>query len=474
MVGAPFPQVVSEQALDPLERVRRFADREQLFRGIEKLVVAISGGADSVAALLLLCELGKNHGFAVVAAHFDHHLRRDSTADRDFVTDVCEQLGVPCMTGEGDVPLAASEMKTGIEETARHLRYQFLAFAAERQGAGAVATGHTSNDHVETVIQHILRGSGVRGIRGMLPSSPLPGMPSLNLIRPLMCLPRETTEVVCKTAGIEYRQDETNAQPVATRNRIRRSLLPQLREENPSVDSAILGLAESARELFRFVENSVDLAQPNNRKPGSVVFELETVRDLRSEWRLLLLEREAAFLRAQVDTNRTRLRNLEAVLVRGSGQVVFGDVMVEASVGFVRFSTNQESYSELFQEQFVNLPGITRVGELALQAATTPFLDLGLPAVKVPVDRIEGALRLRPLRSTDRMHYRGFSRKVSGILKKAERVPVWDRSSLLALAGAGDVLAVLGVDVAIDDGCEGEDCYYFRLAESVPLRVDGG
>lgn len=480
MVGAPLPQVVPDDTLPPLERVRRFAESEQLFRSAGKVVVAVSGGADSVAALLLLRDLGQAHGFEVVAAHFDHHLRHESADDRDFVSDLCERLDVPCMTGEGDVFLAAGEMRMGIEETARRLRYQFLAFAAERQGAGAVATGHTADDHVETVLHHIVRGSGVRGIRGMLPAAPLPGMPSLRLIRPILPLARADTVAVCNASGIDYREDATNAELHATRNRLRHTVLPQLREENPSVDAAILGLAESARELFRSVERSADLAQPRDRTPGSVVFELETLRALGSEARLLLLEREAAFLKAEVDANRTRLRNLDEVLSRGSGRVAFGGLTVEVSVGLARLSSgiDDEDAPET-PEQFVNIPGITRAGERVLQAATDPFPDdtAAPPAAAVPADRIEGALRLRALVPGDRMQYRGYRRKVSGVLKSA-RIPAWERGDLIALAGREEVVAVLGASVAIADGGEDDDCYYFRIAPpppaAPPIHVDGG
>ena len=465
--------------LFPLDRVRRFAEQERLLRRLRKVVVAVSGGPDSVAALLLLRELGQEYGFEVTAAHFDHHLRSDSPDDRDFVAALCESLDVPCMTGEGDVPLAAAEMRTGIEETARRLRYQFLAFAAERQEAGAVATGHTSDDLVETVLHHIVRGAGVRGMRGMLPSAPLPGMPSLKLIRPLLALSRAGTVAVCEAAGIDYREDATNADLAATRNRIRHTILPQLREENPSVSAAILGLAASARELFRSVERSVDLAQPRDRSPGSVVFDLGTLRALGSEGRLLLLEREAAFLKAEVDANRTRLRNLDSVLARGTGRVAFGGVTAEASAGSVRLSSGPEEEPLPFEEQFVNLPGITRAGDRVLQAATDAFPGPAgaPPAAPVAADQIEGALRLRPLRPGDRMRYRGFRRKVSGILKN-ERVPRWERGDLIAVAGREDVVAVLGPGVAISGGGEGEDCYYFRLAPPAPapppLHVDGG
>ncbi len=452
----------------PLARVRRFAGRERLFRHVAKLVVAVSGGPDSVAALLLLHELGNAHGFEVVGAHFDHQLRPDSAADKEFVTDLCERLGVPCMTGEGDVRLAAREMRMGVEETARRLRYQFLAFAAQRQGAAAVATGHTSDDLVETVLHHILRGSGVRGMRGMLPSAPLPGMPSLPLIRPLLTLARDDTVAVCEAAGVDYRRDPTNAEVEATRNRIRHAVLPQLREENPAIDTAILGLAESARELFRSVEASADRVQPRDRVPGAVVFDLAAVRELGGEARLLLLEREAAFLKVEVDANRTRLRNLDSVLAGGGGRVAFGGLAIEASAGLVRLTDGQQTPPAI-DEQFLNIPGAATAHDRVVQAATEPFVsgEDAPPTAAVPTDAIEGALRLRALRPGDRLRYRGVRRKVSGVLKNA-RVPAWDRRELVAIAGREDVVALLGPNVAIADGRPGEDCYYFRLAPQPP------
>lgn len=453
----------------PLARVRRFAARERLFRRVDALVVAVSGGPDSLAALLLLREMGEECGFELAAAHFDHQLRPDSAADRDFTASLCERLGIPCVTGEGDVRQAAAESRAGIEETARRLRYRFLAFAAERRGAGAVATGHTADDHAETVLHHILRGSGVRGARGLAPAAPLPDAPALRLLRPLLPLSRADTLAVCEAAGVEPRADETNASPAATRNRIRHDLLPRLRGENPSVDAALIGLAESARELFRAVESAADLAQPRTRAPGACVFELEALRALGAEARLLVLEREAAFLKADARANRTRLRNLADVLERGAGRAAFGEIAVEASAGLVRLSAGAEEPPAPIGERFVNLPGVTVAGDRALQAATAPFPDEAgaSPAASVSPASVDGALRLRSPRPGDRMAYRGHVRKVSGILKTA-RVPVWERRGLVALAGRELVAAVLGDGVALaadaPADADGDERLHFRLA----------
>ena len=150
-------------------RVRRFAERERLFRRVQKVAVAVSGGADSVAALLILRELREAFGFELLAVHFDHQLRPGSRDDLERVREICGGLGVEFVSGEGDVARASREARAGIEETARRMRYQFLAFVAGKEQAGCIATGHTRDDQVETVLMRFLRGSGVRGLRGMLP-----------------------------------------------------------------------------------------------------------------------------------------------------------------------------------------------------------------------------------------------------------------------------------------------------------------
>ena len=235
-------------------KVLKYARQERLFRRTKTVLVAVSGGPDSVAALLILLELRAEFGFEVIAAHFDHQLRPESADDLRWVRELCESFGVLCLTGEGDVALAAREQRRGIEETARRMRYQFLAFVAGERRAECIATGHTANDQAETVLQHIVRGSGIRGIRGMLPSAPVPGSEAQTLVRPLLSLDRAETLEVCRNAGIDPLVDLSNESAAFTRNRVRSQVLPTLELINPSVRSALVGLAESARQVFEPIE----------------------------------------------------------------------------------------------------------------------------------------------------------------------------------------------------------------------------
>lgn len=218
----------------------------------EAVVVGVSGGADSTALLLLLTALALELDVDVRAAYFDHQLRGKNASqhERETVVALAGSLNVPLMTGAGDVKAYARERRLGIEEEARELRYDFLARTAQECGARIVAVGHTADDQVETVLMHILRGSGLSGLAGMLPRSPWPTTTSerrdLALVRPLLEVRRFETEAYCRETGHEPLTDPSNRSLRFRRNVVRYQLLPLLREHVRGVDAALLRLARAA------------------------------------------------------------------------------------------------------------------------------------------------------------------------------------------------------------------------------------
>ncbi|GAB4328572.1 MAG: tRNA lysidine(34) synthetase TilS [Dehalococcoidia bacterium] len=449
--------------MDPLQRVERFAREERMFRRVSRVLAGVSGGADSVAALLLLLRLGERLSFEVIAGHFDHLLREDSKADLEFVRELCDRLDVRCITGEGDVRSLATHERMGIEEAARRARYEFLAFAAGKESCDAVATGHTADDQAETVLQHLVRGSGVRGVRGMLPVAPVPGAASMRLVRPLLVLRRAETVAICRDAGVDFREDVTNLDVSYRRNRIRREVLPLLRELNPSVDEALVGLAASAREVFGAVEAAADETQPLSRGPDGVIFGLEMLEDLPAEAITLVLEREGSFLKLVPEVNRTRLANLRQVLERGSGRVSFGDVDVEVSCGAVRVG-EPGAAAEAFGETIVNVPGTTMAGPWRIDVSTDPLPGVA-PVEQVVIDgaRLNGVLRARPVRPGDRVRRGRLSKKVSDLLVD-EKVPIWERRRLVAFADRDGIVALAGSERLPSRHVPPESALYVRVS----------
>lgn len=224
------------------------------------LVVGVSGGIDSLALLHLL----DKSGFQVIVGHFNHHLREDADADAKFVAETARQMGHEFAGGGGDVAALAASEKLSIEAAARKARYQFLFDLAEKNKAQAVAVGHNADDQVETLLMHLLRGSGLNGIAGMRKRSYLKQYSrNIPLVRPLLDIWRVDLEKYCRDAGLSPRYDITNVDVGYTRNRIRQELIPILMEYNPQIKERLHGLTLAAGNSLEILADSVDLHYQN-------------------------------------------------------------------------------------------------------------------------------------------------------------------------------------------------------------------
>ena len=211
-------------------------------RAGETIVVGLSGGADSVALVDVMTQLGGRRGFRVVAAHLDHGLRAGAAADAAFCRELCDRLGVPLETGRADVKARARRDKGGTEEAARLERYAFLRGVAERHGACAIAVAHTVDDQAETFLLRLLRGAGSAGLGAMRPVAG-------DILRPMLEATRRDVLAHLQSRGLEHCQDETNADLSFLRNRARHELLPYLEQRfNPKVRRALARAASVLAE----------------------------------------------------------------------------------------------------------------------------------------------------------------------------------------------------------------------------------
>lgn len=414
-----------------------------MFRRVHRVMVAFSGGPDSLACLLLMRELGQQQGFEVVAAHFDHQLRPESAADLERARAICTDLGLSCVTGEGDVGAVAAQQHMGIEETARRMRYQFLAFAAGKEGADCLVTGHTADDQAETVLMHIIRGAGIRGLRGMAPVGEIPGAQAQRLVRPLLVLRRSETAAICAEAGIVPIEDASNADPRYTRNRLRLQTLPALREINPSVERALLNLADSARQTFADVERQSLEIRPLQRGPVGTLFDLADVRSLPAEALTLVIEREASFSKIDPAISRVRIENLRNVLNRGAGLIHMGQCIIEVSCGRVRIGPAIEQPAT-FEPKIIDIPGATVANPWRVDVALKAFDETPNARVfTLAPGSYRGLLRIRPPQDGDRIRYHGMRRRVSDLFIN-RKIPRWERLGVIAIADADGVVALIG------------------------------
>ena len=244
-----------------LAEVRRQTDACDLAGS--SIVVAVSGGPDSLALVHALHTLRYELGLRLHTAHLDHGLRPEASAkDADFVRETMQTLRVPLTLHKVDVSEFSRERRLSLEDAARRLRYQFLSKVAADEGADAVAVAHTLDDQAETVLMHILRGSGLTGLRGMqVDSTRLISGRMMRLFRPLLSVPKSQTLAFCADKSLEPRFDDSNLSLQFTRNRIRLDLMPSLEEFNPSIKLALTRLAHSVSLDIDIIEGEVDSAE---------------------------------------------------------------------------------------------------------------------------------------------------------------------------------------------------------------------
>ena len=211
------------------------------------LLVALSGGADSVALLALLRRAQEDYGLRITAAHYHHGIRGvDADADAAFCRDLCARLGVPLIEGSGDVPLCAREKRLGLEEAAREMRYAFLHRALQQAGADKIALAHHLNDQAETILMHLFRGAGMGGMGGM---ARMQG----TLFRPLLDVPKRALMDFLEENGIGWREDATNQISDNPRNALRLHVMPEIEKSYPAAAGAIARYGHIARQEDQFL-----------------------------------------------------------------------------------------------------------------------------------------------------------------------------------------------------------------------------
>ncbi len=247
------------RAEDPLlTRFRQTLQKTAMLRPGDRVTVALSGGADSMTLLWLLFALRQELSLSLYAAHLNHGLR-GAEADRDeaLVRRRCEQLGVPLTVRRVDLP-ALCQPGEGVEAAGRRVRYAFL---EEAEPQGLIATAHNANDNAETVLMHLLRGSGLTGLCGI---APVRG----RIIRPLLGEPRDEILACCERQGIPFAEDSTNGDERYLRNALRRRLLPQFTRHNPAFLQAVERLTESARRDLHYLQSAGETLLQNAALPG--------------------------------------------------------------------------------------------------------------------------------------------------------------------------------------------------------------
>ena len=403
-----------------LNELTRFIRRYDLIAPGDEIVCAVSGGADSVALLFGLYLLREKLGIWLSAAHFNHHLRgEESDRDEQFVRDFCDRFEIPLYAGGGTVTPSGK----GLEAAARDARYAFL-----RSLPGKIATAHTADDNAETVLLHLVRGTGLKGLGAIAPQSG-------NVIRPMLSCTRQQVEAFLEEYHISHITDSSNEGDAYLRNRLRHHVMPLLKQENPrlaeNLSAMALRLREDEQVLSEFAKQDADIP---------------ALRSMPRPQRKRVLER---FLK------ENGVREPEAEHLALAEALVFSEKPSARAdfPGGVAVGRQYDRLVVLEKQETLAKRQLPCPGKIILE-------DLGLTVSCEPAKTIEngpavftvepnGDMYIRARMSGDAMRRSGGTKSLKKLLID-RKIPAFQRDQIPVLADEKGVLGVYGIGVNLD------------------------
>ena len=265
-----------------IEQVVNTIKKYNLIQDGDGVVIGVSGGPDSICLLHILNEIKNKLNFKIYVAHLNHLIRKEADEETEYVEKFCKNLGIDCYIKRIDVVKIANNLKRGIEETGRQIRYEFFNEVLEKTKSNKIATAHNNNDKVETILMNILRGSGTSGLKGIEP------IRDNKYISPLIDIERGEIEKYCINNNLSPKIDKSNNENIYTRNKIRNIVIPYVKKEfNPNIIKTINRLSEVANEENEYMNkitsqiyNEIKLQNSNDQTPNTIILDLKKFNNL--------------------------------------------------------------------------------------------------------------------------------------------------------------------------------------------------
>ncbi len=431
-----------------LNRVRALLDQQQFWRPDVCIVVAVSGGPDSLCLLHVLVRLHHEGGPAIHAAHLDHGFRgTQSAAEAQGIASLADTWQVPATVDYCDVPALARSQRQNTQAAARQARYAFLASVAHRVDATAVAVAHQADDQAETLLLHLLRGAGPAGLRGMQAVVPwhewreatdsseaLQRAEGPYLLRPLLDSSRSDIEAYCTDHGLTPFEDPSNRSLRYTRNRLRSDLLPRLATYNPHIVAAMSRTARICADDYAYIQQQLDQIWPDltETRPGAVYLHAERWHALPVALQRYALRRAAQQLVGSDEAGYDLIEAARLATMQGTGyqqtmgqnvllRVEHRGFLVQHLPTYVQGTAAADAFCTLPQlaaERVpLNVPGSTSLSATWYAETTTePPADSAQLVNQVPpwrwsvlldADTLDGPLAFRQRRQGDRLRPAG-------------------------------------------------------------------
>ena len=397
-----------------LNKLSAFIRKYDMITPGDHVVCAISGGADSVALLFGLYLLKEKFGFSLSAAHFNHHLRgAESDGDEAFVIALCDRYDIPLHLGGGEVKPG----KKGLEAAARDARYAFL-----RSLPGKIATAHTADDNAETVLMHLVRGTGLKGLCGITPVGDA-------LIRPMLAITRSEVEAFLEEYCLRHITDSSNETDAFLRNRLRHHVMPLLRQENPRLAENLSAMALQLQQEEQLISATVEQAYTT---------QISALRHAEPALRNRILER---FLKKSgvKEPERTHIALAESLVFSDnpSARAQFPGVTIERCYDTIRVVSTENA----LPETLIPVPGVVELEGFRVTCRQAETIENTANTFTV---NPQGKILLRSRCSGDEIRLCGGTKSLKKLFID-KKIPASDRNRIPVLADDTGVLGVYGI-----------------------------
>lgn len=413
---------------DILKTVEKTVLSHKLAEKGDKVLIALSGGSDSVYLLCAMLLLGRKIGFSVSAAHLNHRIRECADAEENFAKGLCENYGVEFFSKKTDVPRLAEELGISSETAGRKARYDFFEELRQSFGFTKIATAHHTDDNAETILMHFIRGSGANGLKGI-------GYIRDNLIiRPLLDISKSDITNECERLGLEYVTDKTNFEPIYARNKIRLELIPKITEYNPGFSATVTSNAKLFAEDEEFINAYTNKVFDENYNGG---FPKKTLESLPKAVARRIFRRMYTEASKGGETLSQKYTDAALKLADGGKLSFLGGVTLYLSGGMYTAIKLPERFDfEINPGEEIRIPGKDEYIKIV------PVREKGKDTFLVP-ENVE--FRIRSRRTGDRFYPLGMtgSKTVSDLFTD-KKIPPFERDYVPILTANGKIVCIGG------------------------------
>ena len=430
-----------------IKKILETIEKYNLLNKEDRVVVALSGGPDSTALLVALAQIAKLMDYSIIVSHFNHALRGTrSDEDENYSQELAKKMGLIFVSAKMDQK--QRQKGESPEDFYRKQRYHFLNKVAEDYNAQKIALGHNIQDQAETILLNLLRGSGLEGLRGILP------MREGKFIRPLIEVSRGEIIAFLSEAGISYCQDRSNENNIYLRNKIRSELIPYLKEKfNPGIEENLAQMAEILREDDDYIRDSVQKALKSTyiqNQSNRISLNIEYIKGLVPAIRSRLFKEILESL--NLEKNGFSFRNIKALerltQITESGKRISLPLEIEAKreYGTLIIERDKTCVRQLDYEYPVNIPCIIHVKEInrtiSIEKTSRDKMDRqSKNKVYLDLDKIQQPVILRNRRNGDRFQPLGMKgrQKIKSLFIN-QKIPRHKRNEIMLLVDQNSVL----------------------------------